>query len=237
MVDQADTAPGHHWREAARVAEYIERTDGSEDRDAGFEVMTKLLPWENDVPFRLLDIGSGQGIVAAAFLDAYPACTAFGLDVSEAMIEEGNERMAPYGDRFSYVLGDFGGGNLPESVTKLGPFDVVVSSKAIHHLAPEEIERLYGLVYANLSDGGCFLNFDAAAPPDQFLKNLFRSFKRSSGDKRRKDNEIRTLEEGETHSQDTTLLDHLRFLTNAGFASVDCYYKLLARAVVGGYKR
>ena len=40
-----------------------------------------------------------------------------------------------------------------------------------------------------------------------------------------------------THSQDTTLLDHLRFLTNAGFTSVDCFYKRLGHAVVGGYKR
>ena len=237
MVEQTDTAPGHHWREAARVAEYIERTDRSEDRGAGFEVMTKLVPWAADVPFRLLDIGSGQGIVAAAFLDAYPQCTAFGLDISEAMIEEGESRMTRFGERFSYVLGDFGGGYLPAAVTTLGPFDVVVSSKAIHHLAPEEIERLYGLVFANLSSGGCFFNFDAAAPPDQFLKDLFRFVRKSSGAQRRKDNQIRTLEEGETHSQDTMLVDHLRFLTNAGFASVDCFYKLLGRAVVGGYKR
>ena len=73
--------------------------------------------------------------------------------------------------------------------------------------------------------------------PDQFLKDLFRSVRKSSGAQRRKDNQIRTLEEGETRSQDTILLDHLRFLTNAGFCSVDCFYKLLGRAVVGGYKR
>ena len=237
MIEQADTAPGHHWREPARVAEYLERTDQDQDRQIGFALMTKLVPEFPDGPLRLLDIGSGQGVVAAAFLDAFPQCTAIGVDISEAMIEEGRRRMARFEERFSYVLGDFGEGNLPEQVTGLGPYDVVVSARAIHHLTPNEIEHLYGLVYSNLTSGGCFFNFDSAAPPDDFLKDIYRSLRRPVGEQRRQDLQVRPLEEGETHSQDTTLLDHLRFLTNAGFTSVDCFYKRLGHAVVGGYKR
>jgi hypothetical protein len=91
-------------------------------------------------------------------------------------------------------------------------------------------------VYQQLSNDGCFLNFDSAAPDDHFLKDLYRSLRRASGQRRRQEAQIRTLNEGETHSQDTSLLDHLRFLDAAGFRSVDCMYKRLGHAVVGGYK-
>ena len=236
-MERFDAAPGHHWRESARVAEYLERNDRDDDRGPVFELMTRLVPQPSDAPLRVLDVGSGHGVVAAAFLDAFPQAVAYGLDISEAMMEEGRRRMARFGDRFSYIAGDFSDAKLPHQACAKGPYDVVTSARAIHHLAPEDVARLYADIHRNVAPGGCFLNFDSAAPGDDFLRDLYRSLRRGAGEQRRRESEVRPLGQGETHSRDTTMADHLRFLTEAGFTSVDCMYKRLGHAVVGGYKR
>src|SRR3954452_7247315 len=106
--DNSDLKAGHHWKEADRVADYVEQND----RDAAqvaetLNLLTALLPFEPDAAIRVLDIGSGHGVVAGAVLDAFPNARATGLDVSAAMIEVGQERMARFGDRFRYFEGDF----------------------------------------------------------------------------------------------------------------------------------
>lgn len=146
-------------------------------------------------------------------------------------------RIARFGDRFSYIAGDFGEGDLPPEVAERGPYDLIVSARAIHHLAPEEIKHLYANVYGLLNTGGAFFNFDAAVPADPTLKLLFRALRKGSGEQTRDLTQIRSLDQGETHSQDTTLTNHLDYLASAGFEAVECFYKHLSNTVVGGYKR
>jgi ubiquinone/menaquinone biosynthesis C-methylase UbiE len=69
-------------------------------------------------------------------LDAFPRASAIGLDISAAMMEVGRERMARFGDRFAYIEGDFADGTLPEEAVGSGPYHVIVSARAIHHLHP-----------------------------------------------------------------------------------------------------
>jgi len=237
MTEQSELAPGHHWQETDRVAEYLQRTDADEARAIGFDLMTKLAPQDADAPVKILDIGSGQGVVASWFLEAFPKGAAYGLDISDAMMDEGRQRMARFGERFDYIAGDFGAGNLPAAVVEQGPYDLIVSARAIHHLAPEEIRHLYANVYGLLNTGGAFFNFDAAVPADPELKLLFRARHRGSGEQTRPQTDVRSLDQGETHSQDTTLANHLDYLASAGFDAVECFYKHLASTVVGGYKR
>src|SRR5437870_1167754 len=124
MVTQAGPDYGHHWQEKDRVQEYVERTDQEDiERRQRFSLVAKLLP-DTSKPIRVLDIGSGHGPFAAALLDALPNATAVGLDISEAMIDVGRERMARFGSRFQYHIGDFGEGHLPKDLP--GTFDVAV---------------------------------------------------------------------------------------------------------------
>src|SRR5262245_43390452 len=129
--------PGHHWREPDRVAEYLESSDRRERERAGvLALMIKLVDAEKDARLDILDIGSGHGPMAAACLDAFPNAHAIGLDISDAMMTEGRERMARFGERFRYMVGDFGEGKLPQNAVEGGLYDLVVSSRAIHHLPP-----------------------------------------------------------------------------------------------------
>src|SRR6185503_16877068 len=100
--------------EADRVADYVDQNDrDARQMEEVFGLLAGVLPFETDAPIRVLDIGSGHGVVAAAMLDAFPRATALGLDISEAMMAVGRERMARFGDRFAYFEGDFADGHLP----------------------------------------------------------------------------------------------------------------------------
>src|SRR5579871_5796823 len=167
-----EVKPGHWWKEPERVSEYIARWDQEAgDNAEPFGLLTRLLPFAPDAPIQVLDIGSGHGVLAAAILDAFPAAKAVGLDISEPMMREGRERMARFGDRFCYFEGDFAEGTLPSGL--VGPFDVTVSSRAIHHLPPEGKRRLYADIFQHTAPGGCCFNVDNMRPRDEFLRQRY----------------------------------------------------------------
>ena len=66
------TAPegyGHHWKEADRVQEFVQRMDHqAQERADVFKLMTGLAPYQRDATLRVLDIGAGYGAVAMAYL-------------------------------------------------------------------------------------------------------------------------------------------------------------------------
>lgn len=218
---------GHDWRTPERVREYVERVDREIDQRAeGLAVMLAVIPFERERPVRVLDIGTGPGLIASRVLDAFPAARAVGLDVSEPMRDEAAQRMARYGDRFQFVLADFVGGDLPVA----GPFDIVVSSRAIHHIPAELKQRLYRAVFSSLGQGGCFLNLDSVAPAEEGLRPIFREASaRLAGHP-----PAARVRHQPGHYYDT-VEDHLRFLREAGFTQVDCLWKRLGQALVGGF--
>jgi SAM-dependent methyltransferase len=221
---------GHDWRTPERVREYVERVDREIDQRAeGLAVMLALVPFEPGSAPRVLDVGTGPGLIASRVLDAYPAARAVGLDVSEPMRDVAQQRMAGYGERFTFVLADFVEGDLPPEAR--GAFDVVVSSRAIHHIPAELKRRLYRAIFSTLNPGGCFLNLDSVGPADAGLRPVFRAASaRLAG-------HTPELSAGRLpgHYYDS-VEDHLRFLREAGFSLVDCFWKRLGLALVGGYK-
>src|SRR5438094_274928 len=168
---------GHAWDDPGLARDYVERSDRDSDQRAeGFKVMLAALPFSRQETFEFLDIGTGQGAVAQLVLDAFPNARAVGLDVSEPMMEIAAERMARYGDRFRYYLGDFVDGDLPANLG--GPFDVAVSSRAIHHLPTDHKQRLYRAGYQALKPSGALFNLDSVAPGDDFLRGRYREIQR-----------------------------------------------------------
>lgn len=229
--------PGHHWQEPERVQEYVTRTtERADERKAWFLQMADLFLFELDAPIRVLDVGSGYGAVAAAVLERFPNATAIGLDISAPMMEVGREKMAQFGDRFRYHIGDFAEGTLPDNLA--GRFDAVVSSAAIHHLPSAEKQRLYKSIYERLNSNGCFFNVDAVDPEEEDVAELIRQLRERDrvrrGDPPR---EPRAPEAVLTHHHFETASNQIAWLRAAGFSAVDCFHKHLRDTIIGGYKR
>jgi ubiquinone/menaquinone biosynthesis C-methylase UbiE len=231
----ADPIWGHHWKESDRVREYVERTDReAAQRAESFKLLVGVVPFEPEQSVRILDVGSGHGVVAAALLDRFPKASAVGLDVSEAMMEVGRQRMAQYGSRFGYHLGDFAGGALPSGLP--GPFDVVTSARAIHHLPADVKAALYRSIFDVVAPGGCFLNLDIVGPHDEYLQDIYRQASTFVNGPR--PNPPRPANQPSIHGHfPDPIADHLGFLSAAGFAPVDCFWQNLGNALLGGFKR
>jgi len=228
--------PGHHWQEEERVKEYVERTTTTQadDRARMFGLMVDLFPFEKDAPIRILDIGAGYGAVAASVLERFPNATAVGLDISEPMMDEGRKRMARFGNRFSYHVGDFADGGLPSDLP--GRFDAAVASASIHHLPSEAKQRLYKELFAKLNPGGCFFNVDSVTPADEDTKEWYTSRRRVDQERGVEAARQNPAHGVQTHHHIETVPAQMAMTRAAGFVQVDCFYKQLRQTIIGGFK-
>jgi len=78
-------------------------------------------------PGRVLDLGTGTGVVAKALAERYPEADVVGIDLSPGMIDEARRRLpAELGGRVKFEVGDAAALDYPE-----GAFEVVVLSNMI----------------------------------------------------------------------------------------------------------
>jgi tRNA (cmo5U34)-methyltransferase len=216
------------WRSEEHARAWLARHDRPEaDRGEQLRLLARLLPFPPEAPIRAADLGAGHGTLAAAILDAFPNGHVLCLDLNPAMIAAGRERLAPYAGRFEYLTVDLAEPGWPAGAS--GPFDAVVSSRAIHHLPDARKRELFGEIFARLRGGGWFLNFDHVRAPTEALRETY----------------IRVQEPGSAppadhhqghHSHTSPLLGQLRMLEEVGFSDVDCFWKHLGSAIYGGRK-
>ena len=106
----------------------------------------------------VLDLGTGTGETLFRVLARHPGATAVGIDESEAMLEVAASRLE--GQAVELRVADLAD-PLPA-----GPFDLVVSALAVHHLDGPAKATLFGRVAAVLRPGGRFVLGDVVIPTD-----------------------------------------------------------------------
>lgn len=102
----------------------------------------------------VLDLGTGTGATAAALLQVHPSARLIGVDESEPMLEQARA-LLPDATLLVRRLED----PLP-----VGPFDVVASVLAIHHLDEPAKADLFRRVASVLRGGGRFVFGDVVIP-------------------------------------------------------------------------
>src|SRR5215203_5978367 len=95
---------------------------------------------------RILELGTGTGETATRLLASHPATTLVGIDASEGMLAVARVKLQP--DLLVQRLED----PLPK-----GPFELVVSVLAVHHLDANEKRDLFRRVRDVLAEGGRFV--------------------------------------------------------------------------------
>jgi tRNA (cmo5U34)-methyltransferase len=103
---------------------------------------------------RVLELGTGTGETALRVRAGQPEAEWVGIDASEAMLARARERL-PDADLRLQRLED----ELPE-----GPFDLVVSALAVHHLDGPGKRALFSRVAGVLRPGGLFVLGDVVVP-------------------------------------------------------------------------
>jgi trans-aconitate 2-methyltransferase len=110
----------------------------------GAEVLERLAL---DGDETVLDAGCGTGRVTELLLAKLPRGRAVALDASAAMLAQARERLAPFGDRVTYVEADLG-----RPLPIEAPVDAVLST-ATFHWVPDH-DALFANLAAVLRPGG-----------------------------------------------------------------------------------
>ncbi len=233
------------WGEQARVRHFVETVDiAVPRRDEQLAFLLELFPWPADAPLQVLDIGAGFGALTQEILTHYPRSKVTCVDGSGEMMKLAQERLAKYGERVSLRLGDLAYRSWCEQLS--GAYDAAVSGLAIHHITDERKRALYAEVFGLLKPGGIFLNDDSilTTPPwqarfeslrgryiqerERALRGITRSIEEIIAE--------RKAHSGRHQNYKAPLRDQLSWLSEAGFASVDCFWKYLDQAIFGGVK-
>lgn len=170
-------------------------------------------------PLRILDLGAGTGLFAALALEVLPIEQITLLDASEAMLARARTRLG-HDPRVTYVLGDFLTGDLG------GPWDVVISAFAIHHLTDEGKRVLFARIAKALKPQARFINTEQVAGPtplmDHHYATLWESDIRANGID---DAGVAAAADRMQYDLPTPTWTQLQWMQDAGLTEVDCLYK------------
>ena len=107
---------------------------------------------------RVLELGTGTGETARRVLAVHPAAQLVGIDESPGMLEAARSALDPARVRLM-------DGRLQDPLPD-GPWDLVVSCLAVHHLDGEGKADLFRRIAAALAPGGRFVLGDVIVPED-----------------------------------------------------------------------
>ena len=109
-------------------------------------------------PRTVLDLGIGSGLTAEKVAEALPEARILGIDASEQMLAAAARTLDP--DRTELRRGRL------EDPLPPGPFDLVMSTLAIHHLDGPGKADLFTRIAEVLPAGGRFVLADLIVPAD-----------------------------------------------------------------------
>jgi tRNA (cmo5U34)-methyltransferase len=192
--------------------------------------MISVIPFESSDKFKLLDLGCGTGNITKTVKEKFPNSVIYCIDIAENMIQMAKIKLEDYND-IEYHVGDFSEVDFEER------FDIVVSSLALHHIKTDADKRkFYIKIYDILKPGGVFMNSDYVLGSNNSLNKIYR--------KKWISYMLLNVPESEVHEKwipkemeedyPAPLINHLNWLNETGYKSVDVVWKYYGYAVYCG---
>lgn len=237
--------PAEIWKDRDVAGAYVTgRSVLIPDRKRQLEVLLRVARSFCPQPRQVLDLGSGDGILLAICLDAFPSARGVAIDFSPLMLEQARQRLSAFGTRATTREGDLQLATWKDGLT--GPVDLIVSGLAIHHLTHERKQAIYAEIYHLLSPGGVFLNCELVSSPTPRIEGIFDDVMSEHLYQQRK-------EKGETVTPEQARRDYVErpdraanilapvedqcaWLRQIGFREVDCFWKYFELTVFGGVR-
>ena len=208
------------------------------------EALRDLIPTDGGRPRHVVELGAGDGTLAQAVLDRFPACSYTALDGSETMLEQLRDALGGYGNRAAvrrFMLEDKQWRReLPR------PLDAVLASLVLHHLSAEGKRELFRDVAMRLEAGGALLIADIVEPANDRARAVFadqwnEAIVNQTGEEglrffRNSKWNYYELGAIDPYDKPSPLAAQLRWLEEAGFREVDCFWMHAGHAIYGGYK-
>jgi SAM-dependent methyltransferase len=233
------------WKSETLVANFLSGVRGGIPYAADqIEVMLRVVAAGGRSARRFLDLGSGDGALAAAIMSRYPSAEPVLVDFSEPMMEAAQARLGGSTLSGAFVLADFGQRGWSRTVAEWAPFDLVVSGFAIHHQPDDGKRAVYREVFDLLAPGAFFVNVEHVRPAtpwvervaDELMIDSIHAYHERTGTGKSREQVIRD----HVHRPDkaanilTPVEDQCDWLREFGYEDVDCYFKVFELAVFGG---
>lgn len=207
-------------------------------------VMLSILGSREEPVRTFLDLGCGDGILAAAVLGAYPESRGVLADFSEPMLGQAREQLAAHADQLKFVNLDYGEPDWVDGVRDFGPFDAIVSGYSIHHQPNDRKRPLFKEIFSLLNPGGWFVNVEHVAPSSPLTTELFNdhiidgyyAIERQSGGARTRE-QLAEVFLNRSDKAANILLPvetQCNWLRGIGFELVDCFFRVYELAVFAG---
>lgn len=215
------------------------------ERTTQIDTIASVVPPSSD-PVHLVELCCGEGLLAEALAERFPAATVHAFDRSKIMLSETKRRLDRFPDRFE--IRRF---RLTETEWREFPWPVhaVVSSLAVHHLDAPAKRTLYRDMAAALAPSGALVICDLVEPLTDEGRELYarhweaavrkRSLE-SEGDLARFEffreagwNHYRTPDEGDVPSP---LVDQLDWLRDVGLEKTEVHWLQAGHAIFSGRK-
>lgn len=231
------------WQDASVAANYGVSRTAIPFVDMHFEVMHRLIAAAGIEVRNVLDLGAGDGIATAEVAREQPVQSATLTDFSAPMLQGAHERFADSQLDLSFIAGDFRETAWHDEVTARGPFDLVVSRFAIHHI-PDEMKRaLYAQIFEWLAPGGMFVQIEHVASGssmyndahDTLMVECLRAAKGGDESFEEVFSSYRQRADGGANIL-APVWDQLQWLREIGYADVDCAFKCFELSVFAGRK-
>lgn len=242
------------WKQAAIVERYLSFHAAIPLAREQIGVMLALLATRHEPVQSFIDLGCGDGILAAALLEKYPDSRGILVDFSEPMLEQARVQLKGFADQLQFLNLDYADPAWKEDIHALsesapergskGGFDAVVSRYSIHHQPDQRKPAIYADIFNLLSPGGWFINIEHILPSATLATDLLNEHiidgryaieLQNGGSKTRQeianiflnrpDREANLLAPVETQCD---------WLRETGFEQVDCYFRIYELAVIAG---
>jgi tRNA (cmo5U34)-methyltransferase len=216
------------WFDDSFVSSWIQQNDpGSPQRRRHFAMVRAHIPFPPDASFRYLNVGAGWGSLDELILKTFPQAEVTLQDGSPLMLARAREALASFGNRVTYTQADFATPGWSKALQ--GPYDVAVSTIAIHNLFDAaRIRAVYAELFPLMADGGLFVNLDLVRLESPGLSALARWV--------RGDPEAGLAGGGGGGRTPGTMAEQLGWLREAGFIAVDCFWREYGYALFGGWR-
>jgi tRNA (cmo5U34)-methyltransferase len=178
---------------------------------------------------RVLDLGAGTGLMAAAVLAEHP-------DIELDLLDGSGEMLALAGERLGGAISAVHVQDMRDPLPD-GPYDAIVSALAIHHLEHAEQRRLFAAVHERLRPGGVFIDAEQVAGPSPARSDAYDELwvphAHAAGASQEETDAARERFGLDRCAGPGSLLEWLR---EASFHNVDCLFRWWRFAVVAGWR-
>ncbi len=232
------------WKSESVVAHYLERKDSRPLIREQIGVMIRLIKDLCRPVHRFMDLGCGDGVLAAAILENYRDATAILADHSAPMLEAARAKFQGLPASIHFCTVDYSEPEWVQAMAHYSPLDLVVSGFSIHHQPDTRKRQIYAEIFNMLASGGMFINMEHVASPTVRIAELWDRIRVDSLYNlavQRGSNKSRALIEKEYfESPDrpanlfTLAETQCEWLRQIGYTDVDCFFKYFEMAVIGG---